>query len=298
MHGMMAEISGMAWYGDTLVLLPQYPGRWGGSEDGAVFLLPKQDILAYIDGESLKPLNPQKLLLENSRLGAIIPGFQGFEAIEFDGNNVYLLIEAVTWRGTEAYLVRGKVIGNLERIVIQPDELRRIPSQSGIFNLSDEALVVTESEILTFHEANGNTVNPTPLAHRFTKHLTELAPLKMVNIPYRISDATTVNSDGRFWVINLLYPGDKDLTIPDDPLFEQYGIGESHSRLRAVERLLELQVTPSGILLTENAPIYLTLTPDGEGRNWEGIVRLDDRGFLLTTDKRPETILAFVKLDE
>jgi hypothetical protein len=29
-------------------------------------------------------------------------------------------------------------------------------------------------------------------------------------------------------------------------------------------------------------------------RNWEGIVRLDERGFLLMTDEDPDTILAFV----
>jgi hypothetical protein len=32
----------------------------------------------------------------------------------------------------------------------------------------------------------------------------------------------------------------------------------------------------------------------GLGRNWEGLVRLDDRGFLLVTDLFPGTILGFV----
>jgi hypothetical protein len=30
------------------------------------------------------------------------------------------------------------------------------------------------------------------------------------------------------------------------------------------------------------------------GLDWEGIVGLDERGFLLMTDKHPDTILAFV----
>jgi hypothetical protein len=34
---------------------------------------------------------------------------------------------------------------------------------------------------------------------------------------------------------------------------------------------------------------------DGQyARNWEAIARLDDVGFLLATDKYPETIFAFV----
>ncbi len=30
-------------------------------------------------------------------------------------------------------------------------------------------------------------------------------------------------------------------------------------------------------------------------RNWEGIVRLENRGFLLMTDKYPETLFGFVE---
>ena len=49
---------------------------------------------------------------------------------------------------------------------------------------------------------------------------------------------------------------------------------------------------PMGIVLTETPPIQLELGP--ESRNWEGLVRLEDRGFLLMTDKFPGTILGFV----
>ena len=61
-----------------------------------------------------------------------------------------------------------------------------------------------------------------------------------------------------------------------------------------VERLLAFQFTEDGIVLAPLAPIQLQLLPDDEARNWEGIARLDERGFLLVTDKFPETILAFV----
>lgn len=45
--------------------------------------------------------------------------------------------------------------------------------------------------------------------------------------------------------------------------------------------------------VTNTPPIQLQLI-DGVSRNWEGLVRLDERGFLLITDEFPETILAFV----
>ena len=38
----------MAWYGDKLILLPQYPSRYGNQ----LFALERQDILAYLRGES------------------------------------------------------------------------------------------------------------------------------------------------------------------------------------------------------------------------------------------------------
>jgi hypothetical protein len=34
----------------------------------------------------------------------------------------------------------------------------------------------------------------------------------------------------------------------------------------------------------------------GDGRNWEGIVRFGDRGFLLATDKFPITMLGYITI--
>jgi hypothetical protein len=68
-----------------------------------------------------------------------------------------------------------------------------------------------------------------------------------------------------------------------------------------VERLVEFQLSHAGIVLVDRPPIQLEL-PDNLlgmiGRNWEGLVRLDERGFLLATDTFPGTILAFVPTPE
>ena len=47
------------------------------------------------------------------------------------------------------------------------------------------------------------------------------------------------------------------------------------------------------IKFSEHVPIQLELDKDSP-RNWEGIVRIDDIGFLIATDKHPEMILGFV----
>ena len=43
--------------------------------------------------------------------------------------------------------------------------------------------------------------------------------------------------------------------------------------------------------------IYLELLNDGSGRNWEGLSKLNDLGFLIVTDTFPKTILAFVSAE-
>jgi len=61
-----------------------------------------------------------------------------------------------------------------------------------------------------------------------------------------------------------------------------------------VERLLELQLTRHGIERTDKPPVLLQLLNRTTCRNWEGLVRLDQQGFLLMTDEYPAAILAFV----
>ena len=107
-----------------------------------------------------------------------------------------------------------------------------------------------------------------------------------------VTDATSVDPTGRFWAANYYYEGDCWET-DSCPMRERFGVGRSHRGRRTVERMIELEVTASGIQPTDTAPVQLELGR-GPGRNWEGIVRYDDLGFLVVTDKHPSSILAFV----
>jgi hypothetical protein len=57
---------------------------------------------------------------------------------------------------------------------------------------------------------------------------------------------------------------------------------------------VELQYATDGITLTKTPPIQLQLEFRSAPRNWEGLARLDGLGFLLVTDKFPETLFGFV----
>jgi hypothetical protein len=290
-----AEISGMSWYGDYLILLPQFPDRVETEGDGVVFALHKEDIIAYLDEPAEDVvIQPLEIPFLAPGLEEEVPGFDGFEAIALTQGRVFLLIEARDLQETQGYLVAGEVASDLSEIRIDASRLVEIPSQSGIGNMSDETLIVTGELLVTIHEANGLGVNPQPVAHLFDQELEPLGTLGFPNVEYRITDATRVSTSGRFWAINYFYPGDTALAPASDPLAERFGEGSTHARFDVVERLVEFKSVPSGFELTDASPIQLELLGDDQARNWEGVALLDTRGFLLVTDEHPRTILAFV----
>ena len=63
-----------------------------------------------------------------------------------------------------------------------------------------------------------------------------------------------------------------------------------------MERLIEFIIKDDKLMLTNKKPINLILE-DGKSRNWEGIVRYGESGFLIATDKHPRMILAYVNID-
>lgn len=281
----------MAWYGDFLVLLPQYPTRFGRG-DGALFVLERAEIEAFVDGVNAEPLTPRLLPINAPSLRTHFRGYQGLESIVFDGEKVYLTVETKPTSEMMGWILTGRVEPDLSLLHIDVASAREIPPQTDINNLTDEAIVLwgkgEDATLLTLYEANGRLVNPQPVAHRFAADLTALAFLPLSSVEYRITDATSVDEDGRFWAINYFYPGDVKLKADSDPLLHRIV-----ANLSQVERLVEFQISDERVHFANTSPVYLQLL-EADARNWEGIVRLGDRGFLLVTDTHPRTILAFV----
>lgn len=292
-----AEVSGLAWYGDHLILLPQYPNFPETTGGGRLFTIPKADILAYLDDRSRGPLQPDTIVFVAPDLNPRVAKFEGYEAIVFDGEQAYLTIEddPPSPDVTGSYLVAGTIAQDLSAFTVETTDLLKgkINTQSGVENMAEETLLLTGGRILTIHEANGPTVNDAPVAHVFDRQREPIRTIPFPPIPYRITDATALDSAGHFWTINYMFFRDIDLRTHQDPFFKQFGEGPTHAKTERVERLVEFQLTRDSIALTGAAPIQLALLPNAS-RNWEGIVRLDDRGFLLITDEHPETLLAFV----
>lgn len=288
-----AEISGLDWYGDTLIILPQYFDHAVGR---VVYAIPKSVILDYLTDPAPEPIEAIRIPVEDQLFGEELGrDFEGYEAIAIAGDRVYLTVEISTRQGMAGYLIFGRIEPDLSRVVLDIENRQTIPLQQQIENLADETLISAGDRLIAIYEANGAAANPTPVAQIFDQDLNLVSELPFPTIEYRVTDATELDADHNFWVLNTYILGTFGLKPQTDLIAQTYGEGCTHSFSYAVERLVEMHYDPSvGITLTDRPPIQLALQGNLFARNWEGIARLDDQGFLIASDKFPETILGFV----
>lgn len=283
-----AEFSGLAWYGDTLILLPQYPKKFG-ADDGAFFALSKIDILAYLNGTHPTPLEPALIHLNAPGLKKSISDFQGYEAITFYGDQVYLTIEAGNGDSMHGYIVTGTISKDGKEITLNKESLVEIPLPIKSEGRSNEALLIMDKTVLAIFEDNSSASNPTPTVHAFDLNLNPLPAISFPNLEYRVTDAAFAGEDS-FWVLNT---AQEHTTL--DSLAEKYEQGPTHSTQEQVERLVKMRFSQNAITLADSPPIMLQLD-GGTLRKWEGLVLLGTEGFLMVTDKSPLTLLAFVPM--
>ena len=289
-----AQLSGLAWYDDYLILLPQYPPKHAAQDHALLYAIPQATICRFLQGYMPDPLTPQAIPFYTNGVESQIRGFQGYEAIAFHEDQVFVSIEAKSG-AMQGYLVTGSIAPDLRGIHLDPTTLTMMTTPARVDNAAYEALVVLDDQVLAFYEANGANLNASPWAYAFDTMLTSQMTMTVPTIEYRLTDATAADSSGRFWVVNYFFPGSQRRYHPaEDGIRLAYGTGETHARYPQVERLLELQHQHGTITRTATPPIQLQLHDAETPRNWEGVVRLADQGFLLVTDTFPETILAFV----
>ncbi len=277
------EISGLAWHDDNLILLPQYP-------NDKIYAIPKQKILDFLDSARTTIL-PQEIQWNSSGLDKQISGFEGYESIVFNNDTVYVTIEAERYKINSGFIVRGIIDNNKNEIIINKKSLKKIQTPVTLRNMTYETILLTNTSVITIYEVNSAKVNQSPIYYQFDKDLKSNIIKTFPFTEYRITDATEIDNEGKFWVTNYFWPGDYKLLKPDF----NYTI-TAKKDIKSVERLLEFQIIGENIIRTETLPINIKLSEFGDSRNWEGIVRLDDKGFLIVTDKFPGTILAFIPM--
>ena len=287
-----AELSGLAWHGDQLVLLPQYPGRFVQDGKGSLFSIPKTRILSYLEGADTDPVRPDPIPIDMDSIRKNVEeiagrgSFQGFEAIAIVGDMVYLSTEAEKGGRLYGFLVQGRFQEGTKGIVLDRQSLVPVPLPVQIHNKTYEAMFVAQNRLIAIFEANGVRDNPAPKTQVFEVGHPEKKPRYLGDSPfshieYRITDITAWDETRPLAAINYYFPGDiKYLSPQPDPG-------------RPVERLVALSYDGSTLALMDVPALELINKDPDKPRNWEGIVRLDKRGFLLVTDKWPQTILGF-----
>ena len=291
-----AEVSGLTWKDGELVVLPQFPDLFGQKDILGFFTLAKADIHSRLLMPEPTALIPTKIDCQAAGLMRIIRGFDGLEAMGIMGDRVYMTIEAKEDTTMAGYIVCGHYNMVDDHVIIDMTRLTSIPLGVNIYNVAEESMIISGEKVITFSEANGRNVIDQPRAKVFDKTINFLGSIPFPSIEYRVTDATDLDDKGRFWVINYYYPGDEEKLRPGpDPEVEKFGLPEDWVEGDCIERLLELQlIDDQRIVRTETPPINLRIRADGKCRNWEALVRLDDAGFLMMTDKYPGTLLAFV----
>lgn len=275
-----SELSSLAWHGEQLFLAPE------NAREG-FFVLERAAIAAVVEGTSDAPLTPAQVPLTNPEVLREVPHFDGIEAIAFDGDRLWLVVESRDTCDMAAYLLTGALDPTANTITLDPSPPRKLDLCAQVCNLSVESLVLWQGELLLLAEANGKKLCAAPKVQRFGLDGTTRAPLSLPNIEYRVTDAGSADAQGRFWVINYLWPPERSLLQPAD---------EGVDTAVPVEQLLELRIEGDSIRRTETPPIDLRAGRPAhtEPHNWEGLAPFDERGFLLVTDAFPRTIFAFV----
>ncbi len=298
------EISGMAWHDDNLIILPQ----WNDVKKGAtkcVYSVKKEDILAFLrdtsDSKQKKPVTYTPVPLDDS---AIIQRYEtegticdGFEAIAFNGNEVFLLVELRENKGSVLIQGNWETESNKNRIEIIPETFELIPTQvkkfddNGKFlgNFQYESIVILDKRnILVLNEVNCELfkyriekIGEEPYA--FLLHKGDVGWSKeLINIEdtyFRFTDATAIDSNnGEFWILNFNYMGDA-LPQPND----NKGV---------VARLVPFKYVKDKKSIVKNK-LKKTIKvswKEEQKYNWEGGVRLKGDsidGFLMMNDGNP-----------
>lgn len=289
-----AEYSGLCWYEDNLILLPQYPSYFR-KELGydTIFMIPKELVSDMVKRKGRRVVDPKHIKVINNRTYKLLPGYEGFEGICYDGEFFYLTIEfnANTNQGA---IVKARLSEDDSELEILNDEHLIIDLPANVFNASYESIFFYDDHIYVIYEANGNRVNRNPIAKRISRDFKTVEDIAFDSIEYRITDVTSFDKSGRGWAINYFWPGDADDYLPDEDFIPNNFAEENNTEI-GIERLIPLRVLEDRIEYDKSRePIYIKKEKRDISYNWEGVVKYRNDSFFIATDKFPHTVLRFL----
>ena len=270
------EISGMTIHRNNVILLPE-------NLNGYYFYIPFSEILGRLSDYERKllyndkPILPVQKTLTTRKLKERYPGLDGFEAIAFNGDDVYIMIEVRIDGKMAGLLIWGSIIPSTMEIDIPEENLMLIKPPAQIDNFSFESLTITDGQLIMIYETNGFKIIDRPFQYVVNLDDMSINKTPFPHIDFRLTDATSV-IDNKFWMINYYWTGDKKVLGVEDTL--------------SIERLVEFKLGYNGIERSNSE--YITLDNLDDPHNWEGLIRFGN-GFLICTDKWPRMVLGYIE---
>ncbi len=290
-----AEYSSLCWYKDSLILLPQYPSYFRTKiNKDVIFKLTKDQLSKGIKRKGKSLLNPQTIEIVNNEIYKLLPGYEGFEGICYDGQYFYLSVEFSS-STNKGLLVKAILSKDEKRLEILNEQHIILDLPANVFNASYESISVYNDHIYLIYEANGINVNNKPIVKKVSSDFSSVEDINFATIEYRITDLTAFDETGRAWAINYFWPGDASHYLPDEDTI-QNNFPDVNNLEYGVERIIPLIIADNEIKYdTSRDPIYIKKEARDVSYNWEGIVKYDNNSFLLATDKFPKTVLRYLK---
>lgn len=256
------QVSGMAWYQELqkeaskLFFITQ-----SSASSWIIYAADRAQINSAIE-ESV-PIEATLVPVENE---VIADDFDGLEGAAIVGDTIYLLIEG---NGKQAYVASGHIAPTDGiKIVMEHHQAYVLEVNNSQPNITYEAITWLRKEFIVFEEASCASRMQPALAWTSFQHKT----IPFDPIGDRITDATSLDANQRFWISTFEYENELQCEPRDE---------------RSPERLVEL-ASDNGIVrtgrsidLNEGRPV------DAPARNWEGIARWDDTHLLVINDDLP-----------
>ena len=290
-----AEYSSMCWFEDNLILLPQYPSYFQTSlNQDVIFMITKDKLSNAINRKGRKVIEPETIQVINNETYKMLPGYEGFEGICYDGEYFYLTVEYNS-PTNQAVVVKARLSEDNKKLEILNDDHLVVDLPANVINASYESIFIYNDFIYVIYEANGRIINNNPIAKKISKDLQTVENINFESIEYRITDVTSFDETGKGWGINYFWPGDANLYLPyEDFIPNQFPAVNNIEQ--GVERIVPLIITDNAIEYdVSRDPIYIKKEARDDSYNWEGIVNYEDDSFLLVTDKFPRTVLRLLK---
>jgi len=124
-------------------------------------MIPKNQIQDALRSNNSDPILPRQIKFTTPDYSSLIDGFDGLEAIAFQGKKVLISIEAESNDTMVGYVAWGQIDPETFAVKIPKENLKKIETPIQISNMTYESIIVHNNRAVLIYEANGLNLQET-----------------------------------------------------------------------------------------------------------------------------------------